>query len=166
MANEENHKTPAEYEDRVWELAEKIRFCLFTTWDGSKQAQWPLTAMPDREEGAIYFLVGEKAGKYTHLGQYPAVTLGFADTGGSKYVVVNGRAVVSNDRAKIKELFSPFAKAWWDSAEDPDIRLVTVTPDQAELWEGPGRLVAGAIMLTAAVTGAKPPVGDHGEVRL
>jgi general stress protein 26 len=165
MAHEEHHKTPAEYVDRAWELAEKIRFCLFTTWDGSKQAQWPLSAMPDRDAGVIHFLVGA-AEKYEHLGQFPAVTLGFADTNGSKYVVINGHAVLTNDRAKIRELFSPFVKAWWDSPEDPEIRLLTVTPDEAELWDGPGKLIAGAIMLTAAVTGAKPPVGDHGAVSM
>jgi general stress protein 26 len=166
MAHEEHHKAPEDYEDRVWELSEKIRFCLFTTWDGERQAQWPLSAMPDREAGVIEFLVGLKAGRYGHLEQFPAITLGFADTAGSKYLVINGHARLSDDRARIKARFSPFAKAWWDSPDDPDIRLLTVTPDQAELWEGPGKLIAGAIMLAAAVTGAKPAVGDHGAVRL
>ena len=52
------------------------------------------------------------------------------------------------------------------SVSAPEPRLLTVTPSQAELWEGPNKLVAAAIMLTAAVTGAKPAVGDHGKVRL
>ena len=81
-------------------------------------------------------------------------------------MTISGQARVSNDRAKIKELWSPFAKAWWDSADDPDIRLVTFTPEAAEVWEGPSKLIAYAVMLTAAATGAKPPVGDHGAVRL
>ena len=166
MANEENHKTPAEYEDRAWELMKKIQFALFTTWDGSKQAAWPLTANVEKDEGAIYFLVGGAGEKYEHLDQYPAVTLGFADPGGPKYVVVSGHATINNNRAKIKALWSPFAKAWWDSADDPDIRLLTVHPDSAELWDSPNKLIATAVMLTAAATGTKPPVGDHGTVRL
>ena len=44
MAHEEDRKTPAEIEARVWELAKKIQFALFTTWDGTAQRQWPLTA--------------------------------------------------------------------------------------------------------------------------
>ena len=166
MAHEENHKTPEEYEDRAWELMKKIQFALFTTWDGSKQAQWPLTANPERDEGAVYFLVSNRDGKYDALDEFPAVTLGFADPGGPKYVVVNGKASLTNDRAKIKELWSPFAKAWWDSADDPDIKLLTVTPEQAELWDSPNKLIATAVMLTAAATGTKPAVGDHGQVRL
>jgi len=166
MAHEENHKTPEEYAKRAWELIDKIKFALFTTWDGSKQAQWPLSAMPDRDGEVIEFLVSIKSNKYEHLDQYPAVTLGFADTGGAKYVVVNGHAQLTNDRARIKELFSPFAKAWWDNADDPDIRLLTVTPERAEIWDSPGKLIATAVMLGAAVTGAKPPVGDHGAARM
>lgn len=98
--------------------------------------------------------------------KFPTVSLGFVDQGGSDYLALSGQAVVSNDREKIRELWTPFAKAWWDSADDPDIRLITVTPENAELWDGPSKLIAGALMLTAAVTGAKPAVGDHGAVRL
>ena len=166
MANEENHKTPAEYEYRAWELMQSIQFALFTMWDGQKQASWPLTANVDKDEGALYFLVSNRDGKYDRLDEFPAVTLGFADPGGPKYVVVNGHAALNDNRAKIKALWSPFAKAWWDSADDPDIRLLTVHPDRAELWDSPNKLIATAVMLTAAATGAKPPVGDHGAVRM
>jgi general stress protein 26 len=166
MAHEEHHKSPDEYAERAWELMKSIQFALFTTWDGTKQAQWPLTAMADRDAGRIDFLVSARTGRYAHLDRFPAVTLGFADPGGSKYVVVNGHAALSNDRARIKQLWSPFAKAWWESADDPDIRLLTVNPDTAEIWDAPNKLIATAVMLTAAVTGARPPVGDHGQARV
>ncbi len=97
---------------------------------------------------------------------YPTVTVAFADHDAQDYVAITGQAAVSNDRARIKELWTPFARAWWDSADDPEIRLLTVTPENAEIWEGPDQLVATALMLTAAITGAKPPIGDHGAVRL
>ena len=58
----------------------------------------------------------------------PAINLSFADAGSQKYVSVAGTAAVSNDRAKIKQLFSTPAKAWWDSAEDPNIRVLKITP--------------------------------------
>ncbi len=128
---------------------------------------------------AIRFLVGASGGHTiaratgepvpSLVGQiesYPLVSLGFADPGASDFVSITGRAEVSDDRATIKELWSPFMQAWWDGPEDPDIRLVTVTPDDAELWEGPNKLVAYAVMLAAAATGTKPAVGDHGATRL
>jgi general stress protein 26 len=167
MANEEDHhKTPEELAERAWELAKKIQFALFTTWDGSRQTQWPLTVHADKDAEAFYILVGKSSGKYDNLDEFPDVVLGFADPGGSKYVVVNGSATLTNNRAKIKDLWSPFAKAWWDSADDPDIRLLTVIPDEAELWDSPNKLIATAVMLTAAATGTKPKVGEHGTVQL
>jgi general stress protein 26 len=162
----ESEKSPAELEARVWELAEKLRFCMFTSWDGDRQHQRPLTAMPDKEEGAIYFLVDEAGSKNWEVEKYPAVALAFMDGGKNEYLTIAGHADLSNDRAKIRELFSPFAKAWWESADDPASRLLTVHPSEAELWEGPKKVVAGAIMLAAAATGKRPPVGDHGQVRM
>lgn len=164
MAREEDHgKTPEELETQAWDLAEKIQFALFTTVDNGQIQQWPLTANVDREAGALYFLV-DNGGQYDHLGANPKVSLGFADH--PKYVVISGDALVTNDRAKIKELWSPFAKAWWDSADDPRIRLLTVMPGRAEFWDSGNSLVAAAVMLTAAVTGSKPKVGEHATVQL
>ncbi len=165
MANEENTgKTDAELDAHVWSLAEKIRFTLYTAWDGDGIVQWPLTAHVDEEARTISFLVGENGAQYDHLQRHPAVTLGFADH--PKYTVIHGDAALSNDRAKIRELFSVFAKAWWDSAEDPQIRLVTVTPNRAEYWDSGNSLAASVVMLAAAVTGTKPAVGEHAKVAM
>jgi len=165
MANEEDTgKTEAELEAHVWKLAEKIQFTLYTARDGEKIVQWPLSANVDREAGVIEFLVDEPGDRYAHLGRHAEVTLGFADH--PRYAVIAGQGSISNDRARIKELWSPFAKAWWDSAEDPRIRLLTVVPDRAEYWDSGNSLIASVVMLTAAVTGAKPAVGEHAEVAL
>lgn len=179
MAHEEEGLSPAELADKAWKLAEKIRIGLFTTWDGTQQRIRPLSAHVDRDAHAIYFLIGADGGTTLaeatsappltlaeQIEKYPTVAIAFADPGASDYVSITGDGEVTNDRAKIKELWSPFAKAWWDGPDDPQIRLVTVRPDNAELWEGPSKLIAYAVMLTAAATGAKPPVGEHGAVRL
>lgn len=179
MANEEAGLSPAELADKAWKLAEKIRIGLFTTWDGTQQRIRPLSATVDRNEHAIYFLIGIDGGTTLaeatsappltlaeQIEKYPTVTIAFADPGASDYVTITGEAEVSNDRARIEELWTPFAKAWWDGPDDPRIRLVTVRPDNAELWEGPNKIVAYAVMLAAAATGTKPAVGDHGAVRL
>lgn len=163
---QDTDKTPAEIIERVWELAEKIDFCMFGTWDGDKQHARPLSSRPRREEHAIYFLVSAQGHKNIEIEKFPDVCLSYADTKNMNYVSVSGHAELSNDRARIEELWSEFDKAWWDSAQDPDIRLLTVTPERAELWDSPGRMIAFATMLTAAFTGAKPDFGDNATVRM
>jgi general stress protein 26 len=163
---QETDKTPAEIIDRVWELAEKIDFCMFVTWDGERQQARPLSSRVKREEHAIYFLVSAEGHKNSQIEQFPVVNLSYADKDQMNYISISGQAAVTNDRAKIKDLWSNFDKAWWDDENDPDIRLITVTPERAELWDSPGKLIAFTAMLTAAVTGAKPDFGDNATVRM
>lgn len=152
--------------DRIWELADKIDFCMFTTWNGEQQASRPMSARVNRDENAIYFLTSDDSHKIEELAKFPNVSLGFADNANHSYVVIAGKADVSNDRAKIKELWNAFDKAFWDSEDDPNIRLVTVTPEDAELWDGLNGLIAGAKMLFAVASGAKPDMGDNAKVSM
>ena len=163
---QETDMTPEEVADRVWDLAAKIDFCMFVTWDGEHQQSRPLSSRVDRDAHAIYFLVSERSSKNWQLERYPAVNLGYADTGAMKFISIAGHAALSNDRAKIKELWSAFDKAWWDDENDPDIRLLTVTPETAELWDSPNKAVAFTAMLAAAVTGGKPDFGDNATTRM
>ena len=164
--SDDNPKSPQEVEDRIWELAETIDIGMFTTWDGAHQHSRPLSARVRRAEHAVYFLVdvdGDKNGQVEH---FPSVSCAWADNGNYKYVVMSGAARVTNDRAKITELWTDFDKAWWDDAADPSIRLVTFTPDEGELWDSPGKAIALVKMVVGAVTGAAPKMGDNARVAL
>jgi general stress protein 26 len=162
----QSDKSPAELRDRVWALMEQIKFCMLASWDGTRQRMRPLTAMPDKDRDMICFLVDADSEKTWQIEHFGNVTLGFASPGKDDYLALFGHATITDDRARIKELWTPFAKAWWDSPDDPAIRLLTVHPEEAEIWQGPNRLVAGAIMLGAAMTGKRPGIGDHGHVRM
>jgi general stress protein 26 len=158
-------KSEAELQDRAWELAKSIGTCMFTTWNGKRQRARPMTAFVNRDEHALYFLTEEDSDMVRQAREYPSVTATFAEVSGNKYLAVSGEARVENDRAKIKELWNPFAKAWWKSPDDPAIRVVTLTPEDAELWDSPNKLVATAVMLTAAATGhQRPKLGDKAHV--
>ena len=158
--------SPQEAIDRIWELADKIDICMLTTWDGKQQRSRPMASRVRREESAIYFLTDIEGHKLTEIEKFPHVSLAWADNGGHKYVVVAGEAEVSNDRAKIEELWTKFDKAWWDDAKDPQIRLLKVTPEDGEVWDSPNMVVTGAKMLAAAATGSKPDLGETGKAKL
>lgn len=158
--------TVEEARDRAWELAEKINICMFVTWDGERQRARPLAANVIRDEHVIYFLTDVNGLKDDQIEQFPIVTMAFADTGAYKFVSITGEAAVTNDRAKIAELWTPDNKAFWDSKDDPDIRLITVKPEDAEVWDSPGKIVSTVKMLTAAVTGAKMELGNNRKVTM
>jgi len=152
--------------DRVWELMRKIGFAMLVTRDGDKLRGRPMAAYVERSDRAVYFLTDARAHKDEEVTESPVVNLSFADVGSQKYIWVRGSAVVSNDRDKIRELFSTPARAWWDNADDPDIRVLKITPEEAEFWDSPGRLVAYTKMAAAAVMGTRPDVGDNRKVAM
>ena len=155
-----------EHVERIWELARRIGIAMFVTWDGKEQRARPLAATVEKDEGAIYFLTDINGEKDDQIAEFPHVSVSFADHKSSKYVALSGKATISNDRARIKQLWSPFAKAWWDSPEDPAIRVIKVVPRDAELWDSPGRIVTTISMLAAAVTGRSPKIGENAKVAL
>src|ERR1700749_2670239 len=152
--------------DRAWELMKKIGFAMLVTHDGDKLRARPMSAYLERENNAIYFLTDARRHKDEEIARNPGINLSFADAGDQKYVSVTGTAVVSNDRAKIKQLFSTPAKAWWNSADDPNIRVLKITPDDADDGDSPGAVIAYVKMATAAVTGSRPEIGDNRKVAL
>jgi general stress protein 26 len=152
--------------DRVWTLMEKIGFCMLSTHEGEDIRARPMAAHFDRGEHAIYFLTDADSYKDEDIARNPNVGLAFADTGGQKYVSLSGRAAISNDRQKIRELWSTPAKAWWDSLDDLSIRVLKVTPKDAQYWDSPGTVVSYVKMLAAAVSDSRPAMGDNAKVNL
>ena len=152
--------------ERTWDLMKKIGFAMLVTRDGEKLRARPMAAYPDRDRNAIYFLTDARRHKEEEIARSPEVNLSFADAGDQKYVSLCGRASISNDRAKIRELFSTPAKAWWDNAEDPNIRVLKVIPDDAEFWDSPGTVISYVKMVAAAVSNTRPNIGENRKVPL
>lgn len=152
--------------EHVWELMEKIGFAMLVTTDGKKLRSRPMSARIAREENQIYFLTDVRMHKDDEIARNPNVNIAFADSRGQNYVSLTGRATVSNDRVKIRELFTTEAKAWWDSAENPNIRVLKVTPDDAEFWDSPGTVMSYVKMAAAAVTGQRAEIGVNRKVAM
>jgi general stress protein 26 len=152
--------------DHVWDLMESVRFCMLSTWNGTKLRSRPMGAFVQRQEGVIYFFTDVRAHKDEEIREFPKVCLAFAETGGQKYVSVSGIAEINSDRKKIKELWSIPVKIWWESPEDPNICLIKVTPQDAEYWDSPGNLVSSIKVAFALLTGAHVDYGEHKKVLL
>lgn len=149
----------------IRELISKIRTAMLVTrWDDSFDAR-PLQAYPSQDTMEIFFMTDA----HRIIEQIEAdnrVMLTFAHKGGNDFVALNGSAVVTNDRQKIKELWTVWAEAFWKSPEDPAIRVITVTPDHARYWNGPGPVVSTIAMVAGVVSGKQPKLGTSGETSL
>ncbi len=152
--------------ERVWDLMKKIQIAMLVTKDAEALHARPMAAYLARDENRIYFLTDARRHKDEEIARNPQVNLSFANASDQKYVSIAGRAEVSNDRAKIKQLFSTPAKAWWDNADDPNIRVLKIAPEEAEFWDAPGTLLSKIKMAAAAATGTRPDMGDNRKVSM
>jgi len=151
-------------EERVWEMMDEIIFCMLASRDGEMIRSRPMAAHAERDKGRISFLTDVGSAKTDDVEEHRLVNLAFADPKGQKWVSVTGRARILNDRRRIADLFGTPAKAWWDSPDDPDIRLLEVEPIDAQYWDGPGKLRAYARMAMAAMSDARPDMGENEKV--
>ena len=159
-------KTEHDAINHTWDLMEKIGFCMLSTRSGEDIRARPMAAHIEPMENAIYFLTDVNGTKDDEITRWPSVGVAFADSKGQKYVSVTGTAELSNDREQIRELWATPAKAWWQSADDPAIRVLKVTPKYAEYWDSPGTVVSYVKMLAAAVTDTRPDMGENAKVRM
>jgi len=154
--------------DRVWALIDEIQIAMVVTHDGHGDClrARPMAAHPAREENAIYFLTDVDAGKVDEVTQNDNVCLAFADQKERRYVSVTGRANLSNDRNRIKELWSIADKAFWRDENDPAIRILRFAPTTAEFWESGGDVVSYVKIMISSVTGGQPHLHDNEKVML
>ena len=80
----------------------------------------------------------------------------------------SGRATISRDKAKIKELWEPIVKTWFtEGVDDPRITVIQVTPSEGYYWDTKhGIAVAGAKMLIGAALGKTMDDSIEGTIRL
>lgn len=155
-------------QDRVWSLIKEISIAMVVTHDGHGDhlRARPMAARPSPDDQAIFFLTDANAGKDAEVNRNSNVCLGFADVKRQKYLSVTGQAEISNDRAKIREIWSVADKAFWKDENDPAIRLLRVSPSAAEYWDGPGLVLSTVKMIGAALSGGKPDFGTSKKVEL
>jgi len=148
----------------IWELIEGIRMSLLVTKEGDALDARPMAAIARSDEGRIYVLAN--ADEDTHRQVLNDDRVIVSCQKGATYVGVHGIAHPSNDREKIRQLWTVFDQAWWEGPEDPRIILISVEPNKAEYWESPGKLISYSDMLLSAVVGKRPNTGEHGQVPL
>ena len=151
--------------DHVWGLVAKIATTMLVTRTGESLDARPLQAYAERAAGEIVFMTDSQR-VISEVTSDPRVLLTLADKAGNNYVSITGRAVISNDRDRIRRLWTLWALAYWKSAQDPDIRLIVVSPQQARYWDAPGAVVATVAMLAGALSGKQPKLGQSGETGL
>ena len=169
---EENHKnlSAEEASKKIKELVEKANTCFFCTAAqgiGSNGVR-PMSVQKVDDEGNLWFLSANDSHKNKQIAIDPTIKLYFQGSAHSDFLHLSGKALVSEDKAKIKELWEPILKTWFTEGEnDPRISVIKVMPSEGYYWDTKhGMAVAGIKMLVGAVIGKTMDDSIEGKLKV
>lgn len=156
---------------QLWELIHDIRFAMFTTQDAEGLLRACPMTIQNKDLAAdarIWFFMGRDSETVADLKAHSQINLSFADAGSDRYVSACGSAQVVEDHAKLIELWTSAADAWFPGGvEDPNIALVQVQLTHASFWDiNESRLTQLFQMARGAVPAKPPQLEETAEVQL
>jgi general stress protein 26 len=153
-------------QQRVWQIIEHVHICMFVTHGRNGLRARPLDARIDRGGGLIYFLTDVRGTKDNEIANDQHVCMTFLDPKEKAYLSITGKAIVVKDAGLAKAYWKKGDEVWWPQGEsDPNLLVVRVTPEFAELWDGPASSnVASLEFALARATGVKPNLGENRKV--
>jgi general stress protein 26 len=152
--------------DRVWKLIDAMPIAMVVTHEGQGQnlRARPMAVRSARAEGAIYFLTDADTPKAEEISLNQSVCLALSDNKKQNYVSITGHAEMIDDRERVKRYWSLYDKAFWPNPDDPRIRVLRVTPESAEFWQGSGAIVTAVKLAAAIASGERINLGGNEKI--
>lgn len=154
--------------EKLANFIKDIRFTMLTTvsQDGSLHSR-PMACQDFSKvtfDGTLWFFSSKNSFKNHSIENEQHVNLAYANPDRQQYVSISGVATISHDRTKMEELWTPNFKTWFrQGLEDPDLTLIGVEVESAEIWDTPpSKMIQLAGLMKAKVTG-RPYEGTQGQ---
>jgi len=155
---EKNHEDlkGQEATKKIKDLVDSAKTCFFcTSKTGEAFATRPMAVQKVDDDGNLWFLSATDSHKNEELQTDSKVQLLFQGSSYDDFLNIEGKATVSKDKAKIKELWEPILKTWFtEGINDPRISVIKVEPTGGYYWDTKhGPAVAFAKKLVGAAIG-------------
>ena len=141
---------------------------MFTVQDAKgKLISAPMTTQHfESFEKELWFIGSKKSSLVQALRTPSEVNLSYADASAKDYLSLSGTAQLVDNPEKLAELWSDFYEVYFESENDPDIQLISVTPTGLEYWKSNGTLVNLFELGKALATGEKADLGERHSLRI
>jgi general stress protein 26 len=141
--------TPQELEHDLWKALGSDR-TLMLGLDGAADGHvQPMTALVEEDtRGPLWFFTTRDNSLVRALGQSHRAIAAFVAKDHALFASLQGDLSLSQDRAVVDRLWSPFVAAWYEGGkDDPALALLRLDATQAEIWRNASSLLAGAKLL-------------------
>lgn len=152
-------------EKLLWRELEKLHAGMLGV-EGSGQHLQPMAHHVDREGRKLWFLTKRDTDLVQAL--HPGAKAHFAVISKAQdfHACMSGPLRVSDDRAKLDEIWSAVSAAWYEGGkEDPELTMLALDLESAAVWASTANTLAFAWQIAKAnATDSMPDVGVHNEV--
>ncbi|WP_374455018.1 pyridoxamine 5'-phosphate oxidase family protein [Nocardioides sp.] len=125
----------------------------------------PMGTQDFEDPGTVWFLTERNTDKVHAIQADPRVNVSYSSDSG--WVSLTGTATVSEDRAKLRDLWDASAGAFMTGyADDPSNVLLRIDGRTAEYWESPGKVKAAIQVAKGLIGDGRPDLGDNDTVDL
>jgi general stress protein 26 len=163
--------TEAEYtlESKLWKALKSDRTVMLGLAGVEEGHSQPMTAQTlhdEDERGPIWFFTSKDNDLVKSLAESHRAVAHFSSKGHDLFASLHGELSIDNDRAVIDQLWNRFVAAWFEGGkDDPNLRLIRLDPERAQVWLNENNLWAAVKLLLG-----KDPKQEYkekvGDVRL
>ncbi|HEY7690194.1 MAG TPA: pyridoxamine 5'-phosphate oxidase family protein [Dongiaceae bacterium] len=143
--------TAQELEARFWK-ALKSDMTMMIGLDGVEDGHArPMTAQLEGNRGPIWFFTAKDNSIVQRLGVNDRAIATFASKGHDLFATLHGRLSIDNDGEIIDRLWNRWIAAWYEGGKtDPNLALLRLDPDRAEIWLDASSIMAGIKIMLGA----------------
>ena len=156
--------------EKLIEMLKGVRACMLITNEKNTDniSGRPMSISKIDDDGAMWFFTKASSYKVNEIEETQKVSIAIVNESANNYLMINGTAMMVEDKSKMKELWSSILKAWFPlGLDDPDMTLIKVTPNEVNYWDSSSsKMVVLFNMLKAIVTGKEYAEGEHGKISL
>lgn len=155
--------------EKIKNLIKSENIALFTTnLSHAPLSTRPMSTAQVDEQGCIWFLSKIDSDKNAEIKRDNRVQLFYSHMKSAEFLSLYGKADIVQDRAKLEELWTPIAKAWFtEGIEDPTITIIKFTPEDGHYWDTKsGKMISMLKIAVGAITGITMDNGLEGKVRI
>ncbi|KQN92764.1 general stress protein [Sphingomonas sp. Leaf231] len=152
---------PKKLKSDLWKKMADSPFVMVGPADGHAHHE-PLTAQLDQDQvDTLFFFIG----KDNRLAGGGRVMAQYVSKGHDFFACLDGQARIDNDAAQIDKLWNNQVEAWFPGGRnDPNLALLRVDIDSAELWESDISLT-GRVKMLFGGTITPSEDGSHAKVQ-
>lgn len=124
----------------------------------------PMSHHADPAGNRLWFITAKGTDIVDHLEAGPtACAYVLADNAKGLFAQVTGKLALSDDRAKLEELWGVIVETWFEGGiDDPAVRLMSMEVTGGEVWLTPTSGIRFMFNIAKArITGDDPDMGEH-----